>query len=287
MSSESDYIRMKQKIAERFASPVPDDPFRPQQVPAKPEEAPEAAQPVKPAEEPAAEPERQQEGSASDILLSEEGPEVSDLAEIPAEPVFAEPEKLRQRGWRPSEKKPPKPKAQEETDEVRTNSLRIPAGLVAAVTAMFPEGIDNKSDAVAAWLYATLPPEQAKKIPVSERVRKAAVLIEDKPMAQISADTVASVKRLETFAQAMNATVWDLWYMVGYLLLDRMGEIGVPSLDKINLHDALYRTLYEEIHGQSKNARTQMFASFRHPSVERVRRARGIVDEADEKSENP
>ena len=72
MSSESDYIRMKQKIAERFASPVPDDPFRPQQVPAKPEEAPEAAQPVKPAEEPAAEPERQQKEPVSDILLSEE-----------------------------------------------------------------------------------------------------------------------------------------------------------------------------------------------------------------------
>lgn len=135
--------------------------------------------------------------------------------------------------------------------------VRIPAELVAMCRGQVPEALNN-SDAVAAWLYAKSDktadvPEYIKKISLSYVGDQTTNILKD-----INENLAAMRQQNYRLGLLTDGRVQELWYMVGYLMLERMDEIHSPSLPKLDLAIPVFDTLRDTLRTQFAKERNRL-----------------------------
>lgn len=200
--------------------------------------------------------------------------EEASAAEAPATPVAeqAEPEQ-KVPEQKVQEQKAPEPKAPDlknvkneakkplksvrpKDDNTQKVRIDLPRALARLAREQIPEA-DNNSDAVAAWIWAKCD----RTVEVPQYIKElSSSYAGDKITERLKAmdETVSSLDR--HFRASMGITdgrVQELWYMLAFLMLERMGEIPSPVLEKLDLELPVFDTVREKVRQQTAMVRNR------------------------------
>lgn len=220
--------------------------------------------------EPSAEPERSQENLKPDEpvapdknhqtmapvaqAVAPEEPSVVKL--VPAEPVA----KKRGRG-RPKTRKPEKV-----SENIPMSRVDLPTSLVRMAAAQIPAASTN-SEAVAAWLFAKSDqmvdvPDYIKELSRSCTGDQTVNILKD-----MNEHMAAMDSRMRSFNALSDGKMQELWYMMAYLMLERMDELQSPAMAKLDLSlpvfDTLMGTLRQQVTRERNRLRMQQGKTIR------------------------
>lgn len=135
--------------------------------------------------------------------------------------------------------------------------VQIPLDLVNMCRGQIPEALNN-SDAVAAWIYAksdktTDVPDYIRKIAMSYTGDQTTNVLKD-----ISENLAAMRQQNYRLGLLTDGRVQELWYMIAYLMLERMDEIHTPALSKMDLALPVFDTLRDMLRVQFATERNRI-----------------------------
>lgn len=135
--------------------------------------------------------------------------------------------------------------------------VQIPLDLVNMCRGQIPEALNN-SDAVAAWIYAksdkmTDVPDYIKKISTSYTGDQTTNVLKD-----INDNLAAMRQQNYRLGLLTDGRVQELWYMIAYLMLERMDEIHTPALSKMDLALPVFDTLRDMLRVQFATERNRI-----------------------------
>lgn len=191
-------------------------------------------------------------------------PPVSVMEEVPLPPVMdtkkmAKPynpevesknvDKRRKKSGRPRIKK-------SDNEEKETLHLMVSKELVAMCRGQIPEALNN-SDAVAAWIYA----KSDKTVDVPDYIKKIALSYAGDQTTNILKDINENLAAMRTKSYNLqlltDGRIQELWYMLAYLMLERMDEIHSPQLSKMDFGIPVFDTLQDMTRSQAMRERNR------------------------------
>ena len=220
--------------------------------------------------EPSAEPEPSQENPKPDEpvtpdknhqtmapvaqAVAPEEPSVVKL--VPAEPVA----KKRGRG------RPKTRKSEKVSESIPMSRVDLPTSLVRMAAAQIPAASTN-SEAVAAWLFAKSDqmvdvPDYIKELSRSCTGDQTVNILKD-----MNEHMAAMDSRMRSFNALSDGKMQELWYMMAYLMLERMDELQSPAMAKLDLSlpvfDTLMGTLRQQVTRERNRLRMQQGKTIR------------------------
>ena len=186
-----------------------------------------------------------------------EGPPVSIQEEAKPKPAAKpkpySPEKERKR----NEAVRTKPTKMGRPSDNVDSRVQIPLDLVNMCRGQIPEALNN-SDAVAAWIYAKSDktvdvPDYIKKISTSYTGDQTTNVLKD-----INDNLAAMRQQNYRLGLLTDGRVQELWYMIAYLMLERMDEIHTPALSKMDLALPVFDTLRDMLRVQFATERNRI-----------------------------
>lgn len=134
--------------------------------------------------------------------------------------------------------------------------LRITPELVAMCRGQIPEALNN-SDAVAAWIYA----KSDKTVDVPDYIKKIALSYVGDQTTNILKDINENLAAMRTKSYNLqlltDGRIQELWYMLAYLMLERMDEIHSPQLSKMDFGIPVFDTLQDMTRSQAMRERNR------------------------------
>lgn len=190
-------------------------------------------------------------------------PPVSVLEEIPSRPIMdakktvnsynPNVEANRAKGRR---KKPGRPVTKEKYDDSAAVRIGLTPELVAMCRGQIPEALNN-SDAVAAWIYA----KSDKTVDVPDYIKKIALSYLGDQTTNILKDINENLAAMRTKSYNLqlltDGRIQELWYMLAYLMLERMDEIHSPQLSKMDFGIPVFDTLQDMTRSQAMRERNR------------------------------
>lgn len=168
---------------------------------------------------------------------------------VPAEPAA----KKRGRG-RPKTRKPEKVS---EKENIPMSRVDLPTSLVRMAAAQIPAASTN-SEAVAAWLFA----KSDQMVDVPDRIRELSKSCTGDQTVNILKDMnehmAAMDSRMRSFNALSDGKTQELWYMMAYLMLERMDELQSPAMSKLDLSLPVFDTLMGILRQQVTRERNRM-----------------------------
>lgn len=134
--------------------------------------------------------------------------------------------------------------------------LKVSPELVAMCRGQIPEALNN-SDAVAAWIYA----KSDKTVDVPDYIRKIALSYVGDQTTNILKDINENLAAMRTKSYNLqlltDGRIQELWYMLAYLMLERMDEIHSPQLSKMDFGIPVFDTLQDMTRSQAMRERNR------------------------------
>lgn len=175
--------------------------------------------------------------------------ELSVVKLVPAEPAS----KKRGRG-RPKTRKPEKVS---EKENIPMSRVDLPTSLVRMAAAQIPAASTN-SEAVAAWLFA----KSDQMVDVPDRIKELSRSCTGDQTVNILKDMnehmAAMDSRMRSFNALSDGKMQELWYMMAYLMLERMDELQSPAMSKLDLSLPVFDTLMGTLRQQVTRERNRM-----------------------------
>lgn len=144
----------------------------------------------------------------------------------------------------------------EDFKEDGTIRVDLPAKLVAMARSQFPEA-SNKTEAVAAWMYA----KSDKTMDVPESIKKLAATYTGDQMSNLVKDVSERLAVLDSRTLKMqmltDGRVQEMWYMIAYLMLERMDALAKTHMKDLDLTLPVFETLRSEVNGQFRKVRNR------------------------------
>lgn len=228
-------------------------------------------------------------GVAAEEPCVEQGdiPEETDGAALEEGSVGAqerapEPDKPKRRPARGKSRDKSKRGRKPVADDFKTDGtvrVDLPSRLVAMARTQFPDA-GNNTEAVAAWIYA----KSDKTMDVPDSVKQLAATYTGDQMSNLVKDVSERLAVLDARTMKMqmltDGRVQEMWYMVAYLMLERMDALAKTHMKDLDLSLPVFETLRSEVNSQFRKVRNrQQLADGRQIYQRKVQGKRDDVKE--------
>lgn len=144
-------------------------------------------------------------------------------------------------------------------DDFKTDGtirVDLPSKLVAMARTQFPDA-GNNTEAVAAWIYA----KSDKTMDVPDSVKQLAATYTGDQMSNLVKDVSERLAVLDARTMKMqmltDGRVQEMWYMVAYLMLERMDALAKTHMKDLDLSLPVFETLRSEVNSQFRKVRNR------------------------------
>ncbi len=186
-----------------------------------------------------------------DAVLEEEPAQGVDSKQVDGE--F---KKKRSSGGSPGGKKRGRKGVADDFKEDGTIRVDLPSKLVTMARSQFPEA-SNNTEAVAAWIYA----KSDKVMDVPESIKRLAATYTGDQMSNLVKDVSERLAVLDARTIKMqmltDGRVQEMWYMLAYLMLERMDALSKTHMKDLDLTLPIFDTLRAEVNGQFRKVRNR------------------------------
>lgn len=134
--------------------------------------------------------------------------------------------------------------------------VKLPMQLVSMMRSYFPDA-SNNAEAVAAWIYA----KSDKTVDVPDSVKRLAATYTGDQMSNLVKDVSERLAVLDARTMKMqmltDGRVQEMWYMVAYLMLERMDALAKTHMKDLDLSLPVFETLRSEVNSQFRKVRNR------------------------------
>lgn len=185
----------------------------------------------------------------------EKVPELERVPESLSEPDKSKKKPSGGKSQRSRSKRGRKPVA-DDFKEDGTIRVDLPSKLVAMARTQFPDA-GNNTEAVAAWIYA----KSDKTMDVPDSVKRLAATYTGDQMSNLVKDVSERLAVLDSRTMKMqmltDGRVQEMWYMVAYLMLERMDALAKTHMKDLDLSLPVFETLRSEVNSQFRKVRNR------------------------------
>ena len=145
---------------------------------------------------------------------------------------------------------PGRPRRKPMSDKRTVQLPSFPASLLGRIRSDIPDAYTN-SEAVAAWVYAHMD----VKCDVPDEVAALAKGYSPASSEDLLRSMQERQERMERVVTVLNGMVQDQWYMISWLMLERMSKIDSPLLDRLDMSLPAFEDLRQRLRVQIQQAK--------------------------------